>query len=111
MPVSSGLPALDKILNGIRPGDNVVWQVDAYEDFLPFVRPFYEYTVAGSEKIVYFRFAHARAPLVEGPLVETVTLNPEAGFELFITRIHQKIKEEGKGRNYVFDSMSDLAFG
>jgi pyruvate,water dikinase len=60
---------------------------------------------------VYFRFAYQRPLLVDLPNVERVELKPEKGFESFITQIHQKIKDEGKGRNYVFDSMSDLVFG
>ena len=35
--MSTGLPALDKILHGIRPGDNIVWQVDSIDNYLPLV--------------------------------------------------------------------------
>ena len=37
--MSTGLPGLDKILFGIRSGDNIVWQVDSIDDYLPFVEP------------------------------------------------------------------------
>ena len=30
--VSSGLPALDQVLQGLRLGDNGVWQVDCLEE-------------------------------------------------------------------------------
>lgn len=111
MSISTGLTALDGVLQGVRPGDNLVWQTDTHRDYLPFVRPFCEHAAAAGEKVVYFRFAAQRPVLVEMDNVERVELKPEEGFELFITRIHDKIQQEGKGRKYVFDSMSDLAFG
>ncbi|RKY09052.1 MAG: hypothetical protein DRP66_03175 [Planctomycetota bacterium] len=54
---SSGLSALDKILHGIRSGDNIVWQVDSIDDYLPVVKPFVENAKANGQKLVYFRFA------------------------------------------------------
>ena len=38
--VASGLPPLDEVLQGLRLGDNVVWQVDNLEDYVLFVEPF-----------------------------------------------------------------------
>lgn len=32
-PVSSGIAAFDEIVQGLRPGDNVVFQVDTLEDY------------------------------------------------------------------------------
>ena len=112
MPVnSSGLPALDHVLQGVRLGDNVVWRIDAIEDYLPFVDAFVRHTLQHGEKCIYFRFAHDQAALSTVPGLDVETLNPMEGFEQFITRIHNRISREGKGRNYIFDSMSDLAFG
>ncbi len=37
---STGLPALDNVLQGLRSGDNVVFQVDSTDDYVPFVDPF-----------------------------------------------------------------------
>ena len=37
---STGLPGLDAILNDIRKGDNIVWQVDQIEDYRRFVNPY-----------------------------------------------------------------------
>ena len=34
---STGLSGLDRILNGLRIGDNVVWRVDAVDDYRQFV--------------------------------------------------------------------------
>jgi len=38
--VRSGLPQLDDLLQGLRLGDNVVWQVDRLEDYTYFTDPF-----------------------------------------------------------------------
>jgi len=35
--LSTGLPELDRAFRGLMPGDNIVWQVDSIEDYLPFV--------------------------------------------------------------------------
>ena len=41
-PVLSGLAGLDSMLNHIRLGDNVVWQVDCIEDYIRVVKPYVE---------------------------------------------------------------------
>ena len=37
-PLSTGIPALDKVLQNIMPGDNIVWQIDSVDEYLPFVK-------------------------------------------------------------------------
>ncbi|MBU1456470.1 MAG: PEP/pyruvate-binding domain-containing protein, partial [Proteobacteria bacterium] len=61
------------------------------------------------KKLVYFRFA-AHEPLVPDRFKPEVhTLDAKAGFEQFVTKILDIIKESGKGSCYVFDCMSGLA--
>ena len=107
--MSTGLPALDKILHGIRPGDNIVWQVDSIDDYLPLVQPFVENAIAKGNKLVYFRFAKHKELVLEGSGAQIYQLNPEAGFELFINKIHEVIKQNSGDVYYVFDSLSELA--
>src|SRR5512138_2771718 len=108
-PASTGLAPLDAVVEGLRPGDNVVWQVDAVDDYLPFVRPFVADALAAGKRLVYFRFAR-HAPLVdEGAGAEIHRLSPADGFESFTTSIHQVIEEAGPGAYDVFDCLSDLA--
>ncbi|MCZ7635098.1 MAG: hypothetical protein M5U12_02960 [Verrucomicrobia bacterium] len=57
---STGLPGLDRMLCGLVAGDNVVWQVDTVDDYLPFVTPFWEEARRQDRKLVYFRFARHR---------------------------------------------------
>ncbi|MCY2930746.1 MAG: pyruvate, phosphate dikinase [Planctomycetota bacterium] len=107
--LSTGLPGMDRILRGLIPGDNIVWQVDSIDDFLPFVKPYCRWAVENGRRLIYFRFAD-HAPLVEpAPGVEIHTLRAEDGFEQFISQIHNAIRDAGKGAYYLFDCLSDLA--
>ena len=55
--LSTGLPGLDRILKGLMPGDNIVWQVDSIENYLPFL-PFYCKSAGDlGQHLIYFRFA------------------------------------------------------
>ena len=56
-PASTGLPGLDEVLNGLRLGDNVVWQVDEIEDYRHFVLPFVQNAIKEQRRVVYVRFA------------------------------------------------------
>lgn len=108
-PASTGLPSLDRVVRGLRPGDNVVWQVDAVEDYVPFVDPFVRAAAAEGKRLVYFRFAR-HAPLVGPGLgAEVHVLSPAIGFESFTASIHRVIEQAGPGAYYVFDCLSDLA--
>lgn len=106
---SSGIEALDEILQGILAGDNVVWQVDDIQDQLPFVHAFCKCAHLDGKKLIYFRFA-SHNPLVPDQFEPEVhLLDPRAGFEQFITKILNIIKKNGKGACYVFDCLSALA--
>lgn len=105
---SSGIEALDEILQCIIAGDNVVWQLDDVNDQIPFVHSFCRCAHLDQKKLVYFRFAsHASlVPAVYEPCV--YILDPKAGFEQFITKILNVIEESGLGVCYVFDCLSVL---
>ncbi len=106
--LSTGLAALDSVINHLRKGDNVVWQVDSVTDFQQFVTPYVERAMQDGRDIVYMRFAD-HAPLVApGPGIKTYTLDAYAGFETFSSQVHRIISDHGKGAYYVFDCLSDL---
>ncbi len=107
--LSTGLPALDRVLGRLRAGDNVVWEIDRIEDYAHLVRPLVEAALAAGRRVVYFRFArHAElVPAGRGVLVHR--LDPGVGFEGFTAAIHDVIDECGRGTFYVFDCLSDLA--
>jgi len=107
--LSTGLAGLDRMLKGLIPGDNIVWQVYSMEDYVPFVKPYCQGALKRGERLIYFRFAK-HAPLVAaGEGVTICQLHPEAGFETFIVEVHAAIEKTGHGGYYVFDCLSDLA--
>ena len=58
MKASTGLLGLDKILHGVRPGDNIVWQIETIDDFIPFVTPYCDYAKANGIDLIYFLSGH-----------------------------------------------------
>ncbi len=105
---TTGLPQLDAALTGILAGDNIVWNVDDIEQYRRLALPYAAAAKRDGRKLVYFRFAqHAR--LVPEGFCEECRLEPEAGFEVFLHRIHAVIGDHGLGAYYLFDCLSDLA--
>jgi pyruvate, water dikinase len=108
-PFSTGLPNLDKVLENLVSGDNVVWRVDSIDDYQPFVVPFCECAARQGRRLVYFRFAQHKALVPESVNAMVYTIHPEEGFEPFIAEIFDAIEKHGRGVCYVFDSLSELA--
>ena len=107
--LSTGLAGLDRVLTGLIPGDNIVWQVAAPKDYEPFARPYCENALARTRKLVYFRFADHAQLVQPGPGIEICELDPRAGFEAFVSEIHKRIARNGDGGYYLFDILSTLA--
>ena len=55
--LTTGLPGLDKVLKGIMPGDNIVWQVDEVADYAALVAPYAAAALRSRRRLIYFRFA------------------------------------------------------
>jgi hypothetical protein len=107
--MTTGVRGLDGLLKGVLPGDNIVWQVDAIEDYLAFATPYCEAAKRSGRRLIYFRFAKHQPLLPDDFGAEIHHLEPEDGFESFIADIHRVIEEAGRGTFYVFDCLSDLA--
>ncbi|MCR5776572.1 MAG: PEP/pyruvate-binding domain-containing protein [Lachnospiraceae bacterium] len=106
--IASGIPEMDKALDNIRLGDNVVFRVSVLSEFRLFVDPYIEQAKKDKRNIVYFRFA-SHEPLVEDcPEVKTINVPLTHRFETFTVDIHNIIAEEGKDAFYVFDCLSEL---
>lgn len=107
--VSTGWESLDTIIDHLRPGDNVVWQVDAIDDYQRLVTDFVNCALTNNKRVVYLRFAR-HLPMLEErrDLITVYHLSEEQGFESFSSHVHSIITEEGKDAFYVFDSLSDL---
>lgn len=105
---SAGIAGIDEIIDGLRTGDNVVWQVDSIDDYLSFARPFAERSVRSGKKVVYMRFARHRPVIENNESVRVHNLDARSGFESFTGEVYNIITSEGRDVHYVFDSLSDL---
>ena len=106
--ILSGIPEMDKALDNIRLGDNVVWRVSGLDEFHLFVDPYLEQAIKDHRNIIYVRFA-SHPPITEGhPEIKTVHIELSHRFETFSVAIHNLIAEEGFDAFYVFDCLSEL---
>ncbi len=106
--VSTGWESLDNIIDYLRRGDNVVWQVDDIDAYRKLVSYFVNNAVAANEQVIYMRFARHAPLLAPRRNIRIHTLDVAAGFESFTTQVHSIITREGRDIFYVFDSLSDL---
>lgn len=107
--VTTGWPALDHVLAGLEPGDNVVWSVDDLADYRRLVQLYDAGAAAGGRARVYFRFGKHEALLEPRPGLQIHTCHPSRGFEAFVREVHEVIEANGPGAVYTFDSLSELA--
>jgi hypothetical protein len=109
MGFSTGLSSLDKVLTGVMPGDSIVWQVDAVEDYQALIAPYAAAARAAGRRLIYCRFA-SHEPLVADSFdAEVHRPNPCLGFESFVTHVRRVIEDAGRHAVYVFDCLSELA--
>lgn len=108
-PYSTGIPGLDRVLCGLNPGDNLVWQIEAMDDYAAFVQPFIASARKQGRNINYYRFSRHEPVVHEGEGVQVVRLDPQAGFETFLGTIHSAVQRGGADTFHVFDLISDLA--
>ncbi|MFH1576819.1 MAG: PEP/pyruvate-binding domain-containing protein [Candidatus Margulisiibacteriota bacterium] len=106
--VSTGLKGLDEIVQNLRLGDNVVWQVDDIRDYKHFVDPYIKKSLKDKRNLVYIRFAKHEPLIKSNKQVKIYKLDPSSGFETFTKEVHTIIAQEGLEAFYVFDCLSDL---
>jgi len=105
--VSTGSRGLDAVVDGLRLGDNVVWQVDEVDDYREMVDAFVQRSLDDGRRLVYVRFGE-HDELVTDPRAVRVEVDPTEGFERFASDVHDLIAREGQGVFYVFDTLTDL---
>lgn len=108
IPVGSGLPQLDSLLQGLRLGDNVVWQLADLADYEYFAQALVDYAIGAGADCVYIRFAPQPPVLSPQPGLTVVNVDPSNGFDAFSGEIYRVIEDRGKGVFYVFDNLSSL---
>ena len=106
--IRSGISGLDKALDSIRLGDNVVWQISDLEEFRTFAEPFARQAVADGRNVIYIRFAQHAPVLRDLSGIQVCRFNPDEGFEPFTVAIHEEITRQGRDAFYVFDCLSEL---
>ena len=105
---STGMKGLDNIIDGLRPGDNVVWRVDDIRFYRDFAALFVKRALEEKRRVVYIRFG-SHAPLLdEKDNIKTYTLDAAKGFESFTREVNNIVTKEGEGVYYVFDCLSEL---
>lgn len=106
--IDSGFDGLDRTLDWIRLGDNVVWQVSTVDDYRSMVAPFAHRAIADGRDLHYIRFA-PHPPLLPPQAGLTIhDLDPSEGFEAFTSDVHRIIADAGIDAFYVFDCLSEL---
>lgn len=111
---STGIEGLDKIIDYLRVGDNVAWQIDNIADYMYVANRFVMTVARDGRRIVYIRFGthdevvDAEALAASGANVKKHVLDPRVGFETFAVQLHHIISKEGKGVFYIFDCISEL---
>lgn len=105
--ISTGMAGLDNIIDMLRAGDNVVWQVQSLEDYKKVVAPFVRQAQRDGRRIVYVNFDRTTTLIDSDDAVVTCTL-ASAGFEGFATAVYKLIETEGRDVLYVFDCLTGL---
>lgn len=106
--VSTGLASLDELLQGLRLGDNMVWQVDRLEDYPYFAQAFANQAIRDGLDCVYLRFAPHPQILEPQPGLMIARIDPSPGFDYFAGEVHRIIEERGRRVCYIFDNLSAL---
>jgi hypothetical protein len=99
---------LDATIQGLRLGDNVVFQVDTLADYARFAQMFAASALRNGMPCVYLRFAPHAPLLDERPCLQLVKVDPGLGFDIFSAQVHRLIRQRGRHVAYVFDSLSTL---
>src|SRR4030042_485135 len=106
--IKSGLPQLDELLQGLRPGDNVVWQVDRLEDYPYFAQALADQAISDGFECVYLSFAAHSSILKPRSGLEIIRIDPSPGFDYFSGEVHRVIEKRSSKVCYIFDNLSDL---
>jgi len=106
--VSTGLSGIDQVIDYLRLGDNVVWQVDSMSDYKKMVYPYINQARTDKRDLVYVRFGDHEPIVEESPDIRTYYVDARKGFETFATEVHNIVKNTGRLAFYVFDCLTDL---
>lgn len=106
--ISTGLKGFDHVIDHLRLGDNIVWQVDSIENYKEMAGYYVAQAIEDHRKLVYFRFGSHEPLFTEGSELVIYDIDATRGFESFATEIHNIVCSMGKRAFYVFDCLTDL---
>jgi len=106
--VNSGIEGIDKALNFIRLGDNVVWQVSDIQEYSFFAKKLAKQAINEKRNLIYMRFAQHKPLLGPQKGLKIMKLDADIGFESFTVAVHKIIELQGQEAFYIFDSISEL---
>lgn len=105
---STGLVELDRVVDSLRLGDNVLWQVETIEDYCKFTEPFVKKSLSENRRVIYMRFGEHKPVINNFYGITVYELDSAGGFEAFSVQVYDIITREGREAYYVFDCLSDL---
>lgn len=106
--VSTGIRGIDDVVDGLRLGDNVVWQVDEIGQYGRLAARFAGQAKRDGRKLIYVRFGSHEPLFAPDSDTVIIELRADRGFERFAASVHRLIEKEGRRAFYVFDCLTDL---
>jgi len=106
--VSTGIPVINSLIDGLRWGDNVVWQVTTPLEYSWLVRPLVKDASKQGIEIIYIHFDSYSIPGISSHC-KVISIDLTKGFDHFYRFVRDVMESSGKKVYYVFDNLSVLA--
>lgn len=107
--VNSGLKGLDTLIDYLRYGDNVVWQVAYLDEYRFFANKFVNELYNSSIQATYINFSKKNILFDDVTLEKVNIFTPNtSSFESFTIDIYRLIESKEKETFYIFDCLSEL---
>ena len=106
--IRTGLGGFDEVIDHLRLGDNVVWQVNGMEDYQQVAASYVRQAKKDGRTVVYVRYGSHPPLLGDETGVKRVDMDPTQGFESFASSVSSLFYREGRRVFYLFDCLTDL---
>jgi len=103
--LSTGLKEMDRLLGGLKPGDNIVWLVPSMDEYKLFLEPFISHAKECKFTLIYVSIDSSLTDII-GRDVETFHISEYNQISSLIKDIKTLIEEKGRGTHYVFDPLT-----
>lgn len=108
--VQTGLKDFDSLIDNLRYGDNVIWQITNLDDYRFFVNKLVAKLKDYNMRAVYIKFSGGKNNLIDDELLHVVEIfNADtSSFESFTISIYRLVEEKESETFYIFDCLSEL---